>query len=206
MEISKTKRVAFACGGTGDDFRRLCAALGKNGFDVSFTYDDEGDAQVLSAEIEASGVRSMRSRLAAYSAEELSTAIVETAEQMGGIDLLVYMGELPEGYETDGKLLLDLDENDWDIAMNRTARGFFLACKYALPYLIGRQGARIVAVDANPEGCEGGPERSLTAFAASRTLKAACEHLETELSHYGIAAAYLPACNNPAIFIENPGT
>lgn len=188
-------RVAFACGGTGDDFRRLCTTLGKKGYDVSFTYDEEDEAQTLSADIEASGVRSMRSHLSSYSSEELSTAIVETAERMDGIDLLIYMGELPEGYETDGKLLLDLDENDWDVAMNRTARGFFLACKYALPYLIGRQGARIVAVDTNPDGCEGSAERSLTAFAASRALKAVCEHLETELSHYGISAEYRSICD-----------
>ena len=196
MVGSEITRVAFVCGGTGNDFRRLCAALGANGYDISFTYDDEDEAQALAAEIEAGSTKSMRSPLADYSAEELSTAIVETAERMGGIDLLVYMGELPKGYETDGKLLLDLDDSDWDIALNRTARGFFLACKYALPYLIGRQGAHIVAVDTASEDCQGDAERSLTTFVASHALKAACEHLETELSHYGVSAEYKSACHS----------
>lgn len=194
MENLNATRVAFACGGTGKDFRSLCAALAANGYAVSFTYDEEAAAETMTAEIEAAEGDSMASRLSAYSSEELSAAIVETAERMGGIDLLLYMGELPEDYEADGKLLLDLDENDWDISLGRVARGFFLSCKFALPYLISRPGARVVAVDAYSGECRGAGERSLTSFVASSALKAAVEHLETELSHYGVAAEYRTIC------------
>ena len=54
----------------------------------------------------------------------------------------------------------------------------------------------IVAVDTNPDGREGSTERSLTAFTARHALKAACEHLEMELSHYGIAAECKSACGD----------
>lgn len=193
MENTRTAPVAFVCGGVDDNSRRLCVMLGKSGFDVSFTYGDEDEALSLSADIKAGGSRSMCSRLSDYSSEELSAAIVETSEQMGGIDLLVYMGYLPEDCEGDGKLLLDLDESDWDRAMNRGARGFFLACKYALPYLIGRPGGRIVAVDASLAECGEIKGRSITAHTSSRTLQALCERLEMELSQYAVATEYRQA-------------
>jgi NAD(P)-dependent dehydrogenase (short-subunit alcohol dehydrogenase family) len=94
---------------------------------------------------------------------------------------------MPESLETSGGMLLDLDGEDWDSAMNRGAKGFFLVCKFALPYLICREGSRIVAIDPSDSGSK---EPGLLEGVSKRALLAALEHISKELSNYGISAEY----------------
>jgi hypothetical protein len=66
-------------------------------------------------------------------------------------------------------------------------RGFFLCCKYALPYLVGKHGARVVAVDTKPldrGAC------NLAEFAASHALQATALRMSDETSLYGVSLAY----------------
>lgn len=184
--MSETK-VAFVTEGTAEGCSDICRELAKKNYSVCFTYSgDAEEAESLKAAIESCGVSSMAFPVKNFDAPELSSAIVETAEKLGGADLLVYFGDMPHDYEAEGGLALDLDETDWDEAMNRGVRGFFLCCKYIVPYLIGRQGAQIVAVDTKPHDCG---ECSLAEFVASRALHAAVERISTEMSFYGLSAS-----------------
>lgn len=103
-------------------------------------------------------------------AAELSGAIVGAAEEHGGIDLLVYA--MPQ--EGDEKLMLDLDDVDWDAA-SCASRAFFLCCKYALPYLISRPGAHIVLLAereaANAADCAAVAAARAAAYAAAREVE-----------------------------------
>jgi NAD(P)-dependent dehydrogenase (short-subunit alcohol dehydrogenase family) len=180
--------VAFVTEGTAARCSGICRALAEKKYSVSFTYSGgEAEAASLRAEIEALGVRCMAFPVEKFDAPALSNAVIGTAEALGGIDLLVYFGDMPEDSETEGALTLDLDEADWDDAMNRGVRGFFLCCKYALPYLVGKPGARVVAVDTKPHdrgAC------NLAEFAASRALQAAALRISDETSLYGVSLAY----------------
>lgn len=210
MNDPTRNRVALVVGQTGQtgqtgqkwqNVRALCLALAEKGCGVAFACGGgTGGLEELAAlmgEIEAKGVRTTSSLVPGYTSEKLSAAIVDTAEKMGGIDILVYMGEPPESYEPEGKLLLDLDEYDWDIAMNPIAKGFFLSCKYALPYLINGINAKVAAVGSNPCG-----ECAATVFASLAALKTLAKHLESELSHYGVSVTYIPEQDEHGKWIE----
>ncbi len=180
-------RVAFVTEGTDPRCVEICTALARAGYAVAFTYSgDARAAEDLKGAIEALGVRALAHEVKRFDASDLSNAVIGTAETLGGADLLVYFGGMPEDYETEGSLTLDLDEADWDEAMNRGVRGFFLCCKYILPYLISRPGARIIAVDTKPHD---GGACNLAEFVASRALHAAVERISTEMSFYGVSVA-----------------
>lgn len=182
----ETRKTALIVEGGNSRCRELCLACAEQGFDIGFTYSgDREDADALVREIAALGAEASAFEVSRFAASELAEAVVQTAERLGGIDVLVYCNVREQGYETEGKLVLDLDEEDWDVAFARGAKGFFLVCKYALPYLIGRPGARIVAVDSNPPGCG---DCALSEYVASRALHAAAEHIATEVSYYGVSA------------------
>lgn len=182
------ERVAFVTEGPGAHGKALCLALAAHGYAVGFTYGGrEEDAASLRAEIEAMGVRALPHPVRQFHAPELGVAIVETAEQFGGVDLLVYLNEPPLAREQPERLLLDIDEEDWDAVMDRGAKGFFLTCKYVLPYLISRRGARLFAVDFHIGTCA---DCALTDYVSSRALEAAAAHIATEMSMYGIPAEY----------------
>jgi NAD(P)-dependent dehydrogenase (short-subunit alcohol dehydrogenase family) len=84
-------------------------------------------------------------------------------------------------------MLLDLDFEDWDAAMSGWARSFFLSCKYALPYLLNGERARVVALDAS----DGEPSGLDAAWRASRgAVKETAECVAAELSNYDISVVY----------------
>ncbi|MDR1916319.1 MAG: SDR family oxidoreductase [Synergistaceae bacterium] len=180
------EKSAFVTEGTHPVCRELCLELAKRGYSVGFVYSSEdGDALELESRIKSLGEGSVRRRIREFSEEELSAAVVETAEAFGGIDALFFF--MPESPEVSGGMLLDLDGGDWDSAMDRGAKGFFLVCKFALPYLICREGSRIVAID--PSGsCS--QESGMLEGVSKIALHAALEHISRELSNYGISVEY----------------
>lgn len=184
MEQHNLGRTVFMIGGTDSECRKLCLELAGRGCAVGFTYgSDESAASELSSQVESAGGRALALRAASFSAEELSAAIVETAEKLGGIGSLFFFRTRGTGQDQGG-MLLDLDEEDWDAEMNRSAKGFFLSCKYALPYLIGQEGSVIAALD--PLSADG----SLMDGVSGAALQAAAEHISRELSNYGVMVIY----------------
>lgn len=177
-------KTAFVTEGASIYGREICAALAKKGYAVVFTYSGEKDAaEALVGEIGTIGSSARAHPVRAFTAEELSAAAVDAAEAYEGIDLLLYLANTSSPFHADGKMLLDQDEEDWDESMHRGARGFFLLCKYTLPYLIGRNAPRILTVDAGQLECG---DCSLTDYVSGKALEATSDHLRVELSHYGI--------------------
>ena len=166
--------VAFAVGGTA--CANLCLELSKRGGKTCLMqcWNEERYSGQNGAEGPSGSV---------LSAAELSASIVDTAERYGGIDALIYQ-HCPGADPSNAGMLLDLDEKDWDDAMNGGARGLFLACKFILPYLISRPGSAIIVLEARRPAPS---EMSLTEYVASRALDALLEHMPLELSQYGIS-------------------
>lgn len=71
---------------------------------------------------------------------ELSASIIRTAETFGGIDCLIYCNIQSARYH----MILDIDDEEWERIVNDCLKGFFLACKCAIPYMLGREKAGIL--------------------------------------------------------------
>lgn len=184
------ERKVVLVAGTAEDprVRGFCHGLARNGYALAFVnFGDREAADALLAEIATGEGDAALWDTDPPSSEAISAAVVGTAETMGGIDRVVYCGAGPNP-DMQGKLLLDLDEEDWDGAMARGSKAFFLLCKYALPYLISRPGADILLLDPMPAACE---TCSLSEYVASAAMEAAVRHLATELAQYGIAATHI---------------
>jgi 3-oxoacyl-[acyl-carrier protein] reductase len=169
----------------GTRVAELCIALARRGSRIGFTYEEDvNTADRIIKESEVAGSEAVACPVKNLSPGDLSAAIVETAERFGGLDTLIYASGFQRPH-ADGELILDLDEEDWDDAINSGPKGFFLSCKYALPYLISSQSAGIIALDATPEGS------NIATHSASRALRAAAEYLGDESSQYGISVTCL---------------
>lgn len=144
---------------------------------TSLIVGGEPSAELRASLDERCGV--VRTACGASSPEELSSAVVDTAEETGGIDELVFVWRAGADGE---RLALDLEAADWDDAMERGPRAFFLACKYAVPYLVSRPGSRVTLamprVDAPMDA----------ASAASRAaLEETASRLSCELAPFGVS-------------------
>lgn len=172
------RRTAFVSGGvlTGE----ICAALAGLGYSTCFLRDENPVFTDNSSEPQSEGTMAFKVR--DFSASELSNAVIESVEEFGEMDLLVFVGGSQR--EPSGSMLLDIDDELWDSRMNRSARGFFLLVKYLLPYLISRPGSRIVVADISSDS----PDAA--AAAASAALEASAEQMTEELSACGISLSY----------------
>ncbi|MDR3254354.1 MAG: SDR family oxidoreductase [Synergistaceae bacterium] len=196
MGFVKDGKTAFVTNGTDENCAKLCCALAVRGFSVAFTHEADADAASdLASRIESAGVAALPFVVKNFGAvrseglrlaEELSVAVVETAERFGGIDALFYFAPPASA---SAAMLLDLDDEDWDVAMDRGAKGFFLSCKYALPYLISREGSSVTALDARGAD-EDGEKPGLADLASREALRVVVEDIADELSAYGISTVY----------------
>jgi NAD(P)-dependent dehydrogenase (short-subunit alcohol dehydrogenase family) len=181
--MDKPPKAAFAVGGADSACGSLCLELSKRGYEVCLVqYGIGKQSSRQSGTADSLGPAELALTAKEFSASDLSSSIVGTAEKYGGIDALIYQCP-PETGPSNADMLLDLDEKDWDDAMNSGAKGLFLACKFILPYLISRPGSVIIILEGQSPALS---EASLTKYAASRALDALLEHMSQELSQYGI--------------------
>ena len=166
-------KVAFVSGGTY--CRDICAALAKIGYSVGFLNDGGQDSNF-------EGEHTLGFKAENFSASELSTAVIETVEAFGTVDMLVFAGGAAE--RAAGSMILDIDDEQWDSCMNRSAKGFFLLVKYLLPYLISRPGSKVVVADIR------GDSPDAASAAASAALEASARQMREELEACGIALTY----------------
>lgn len=139
-----------------------------------------GECGELCGALARIGVKVSSPPLDAYSAEEISAAVVMAAEELGAVDMLVYRAGGFEG----SLMLLDIDDVEWDAIMNCGPRGFFLSCKYALPYLIGQEASAVFLL--RPEERAVG-ECGLHVYASDAASGASARHMSAELAGHGVA-------------------
>lgn len=128
------------------------------------------------------GIRASLRQLFEYSASEISAAVVEEEENLGSIDALYYCAAVPSE-SSEHPVLLDIDEQDWDLAMNQVPKGFFLSCKYVLPYLMGSDAPRVYLLLPD----SGQPEkRGVHVHAALSACHTLLDRISGELAAYGV--------------------
>ncbi|MDR1482968.1 MAG: SDR family NAD(P)-dependent oxidoreductase [Synergistaceae bacterium] len=182
--MEESAKIAFMVGGWDPACMDLCVELANLGYKICFA-DREGGKEPDSRNggMNLTGPADLVFPMKEFTAQKISAAIVDTAERFGGIDALVYQYN-PRFKPSDADMLLDLDERDWDEAMNSGVKGFFLTCKFILPYLISRPPSVIMVLGAqNPSPAE----TRLTEYVSIRALDASLEHMSQEVSQYGIS-------------------
>lgn len=159
--------VAFVSGDFSPEARELVQNLLDSGGNVGVT--DPGNGSENSTHCCRAG------RANPSDTGELSAAIIRTAEAFGGIDWLIHCDIRPARYQ----MILDIDEQEWDRVVSDCLRGFFLACKCAIPYMLGRD-ARILLLLPTTRG--GGIHEAIRALAGERMVAL----MREELSPYAL--------------------
>ena len=172
----KSVVVTGAAGNLGSACARVIAAEG---------------ARVLATDLAGSALEDVADRIreeggdiivqAADLASESDIAdLMKTAvEKRSGIDALVNVAALMEGIQND-RDLRDMDAGYWDQAMAINVRGTMLACKHAIPPMLGRGGGAIVTF-----GSTAGTRGDIGLFAYSATKAALASLARSIAATYG---------------------
>ena len=144
MEVySLAGRVAIVTGGASGIGRATCLALAEAGASVVVA-DLNGDgARKVAGEIEARGGRAFAQTVDLGDEASIAGMIDAAVREFGGLDILHNNAadSDPALMAADGPIV-DLTTEVWDRNMRINLRGPMLGCKYAIPHMIRRGGAR----------------------------------------------------------------
>ena len=153
-------KVAIITGAATGIGRATALLFAKEGASVVVADIYEDDAQRTVADIEDRGGSARFVQTDVSEAEDVQTLMERSAEEMGGIDVIVNNA----GAQRSGAVT-EFEEAEWDLLMRVNPRSCFLGAKYGVPYLRERGGGSIVNV-SSLAGLKGGP--GMTAYSASK--------------------------------------
>jgi NAD(P)-dependent dehydrogenase (short-subunit alcohol dehydrogenase family) len=136
------EKVAIVTGGAGRIGRAVVARLVEEGVRTIVADIDADAAAAVAAPF---GGMSRGIAFDAGDETSIKALVDQTVAHFGGLDILhnnaafVNLGELGEDTTAIGTPL-DL----WDTTMNVNVRGYFLACRYAIPHMLVRGGGSII--------------------------------------------------------------
>jgi len=133
---SSVRPVALVTGGAKRVGRELALALAQSGFDVAITYrESQIEATKVVVEICSLGADGIALSLDVRSEESVRHAVRATADEFGGINLLVNNAAVFQSAPL-GEITLA----EWDETFETNTRGPFLMARETLPYLKASQG------------------------------------------------------------------
>jgi 3-oxoacyl-[acyl-carrier protein] reductase len=196
MDVRLDGKVALVTGGAGGFGRAYAIALAGSGASVAVADIDLGRAEHVAREI-GGDCRAFAVDLRLASAvEALLDAVVGA---YGGLDILVNVGG------RSGKVdFAELPADEWDAVIDANLKGTYLACKYAVPYLIARGGGRIINMGSS-RGIEGQPRGAHYAASKGGVL-ALTRSLAKELRAHRITVnALAPGATDTAMWRAGVG-
>jgi NAD(P)-dependent dehydrogenase (short-subunit alcohol dehydrogenase family) len=153
-------KVAIITGAATGIGRATALLFAREGASVVVADINEDDAERTVADIKGEGADARFVRTDVSEAEDVRALMERTAEEMGGIDVIVNNA----GAQRSGAVT-EFEESEWDLLMHINPRSCFLGAKYGVPYLRERGGGSIVNV-SSLAGLKGGP--GMTAYSASK--------------------------------------
>jgi NAD(P)-dependent dehydrogenase (short-subunit alcohol dehydrogenase family) len=137
--MTLTHRVALITGG-----KRIGAVIARRfaeaGADVALVYNKSRDeAEDTATAIRALGRRALTVRADLASPPDCARVVESTAQELGGLDVLVNMASLYVA-----KPLAELTVDDWDKQLQVDLRAGFLCSLAAVPHMRARGGGRII--------------------------------------------------------------
>jgi NAD(P)-dependent dehydrogenase (short-subunit alcohol dehydrogenase family) len=119
---------------------------------------DRAGGQEAASEIEAAGGRAIFIECDVTRAEDCRRAVDVTAQQLGGIDVLVNAAGT-----VIRRSVIELEEDDWDQVMDVNAKSVYLMCRYCIPHMTS--GGSVINLGSG-WGLVGGPKA--VAYCASK--------------------------------------
>ena len=134
-------RVAVVVGGTSGIGRALAVGLARGGADVVATSRSADHVATAAAEIEAAGRRTLRVTSDVHDEATLETALQQSIEAFGKVDILVNCAGRTKRTPT-----IDLSDREWTDILDTNATGTLRACRVFGRHMIERRYGRIINV------------------------------------------------------------
>ena len=143
-EQNNTRRAALVTGGGRGIGRAICLALAAQGYDVAVNYAASSAAAEKTAEdCRAYGVQSVTLQADVTDPAACQTLVDTAAKTFGRLDVLVNNAGV-----TADKLILRMQEEDFDKVINANLKGAFFCCKAACKLMMRQRYGRIVNISS----------------------------------------------------------
>lgn len=143
-EAENTRRAALVTGGGRGIGRAICLALAAQGYDVAVNYAASSAAAEQTAEdCRAYGVQAVTLQADVTDPAACQTLVDTAAKTFGRLDVLVNNAGV-----TADKLILRMQEEDFDKVINANLKGAFFCCKAACKLMMRQRYGRIVNISS----------------------------------------------------------
>jgi len=137
-------RTALVTGAGRGIGRAIALALANNGADVACNYSTSAEAAtLLCQQIEGLGVRAAAVQGDIARTEEVERLVAQVLDQFQRIDILVNNAGIARD-----RLLLRMQDADWDAVLNTNLRGAFLCTRAVLRGMVRQRSGRIINISS----------------------------------------------------------
>jgi len=178
MDLDLHGRIALVTGGTRGIGRAIALALAAEGCDVAVCARTTADVEQMVEALRETGVRAAGTAIDATAVGGVERFVADSAEQLGGVDLLV-----ANVGATVGGRLLDSTPEDWTATFELNVFHAARALRAAAPHMQAREGGAAVFV-ASISGWKPAPKAQYGAAKAAEIYLAGA--LARELGEHSI--------------------
>lgn len=144
MSEQNTRPAALVTGGGRGIGRAICLALAKAGFNVCVNYaSSSAAAEQTVADCQALGVEAVALQADVTSPAQCQTLVDTAAKTFGRLDVLVNNAGV-----TADKLILRMQEEDFDKVINANLKGAFFCSKAACKLMMRQRYGRIISISS----------------------------------------------------------
>jgi len=137
-------RTALVTGAGRGIGRAIALALANNGADVACNYSTSAEAAtLLCQQIEGLGVRAAAVQGDVARTEEVERLVAQVLDRFTRIDILVNNAGIARD-----RLLLRMQDADWDAVLNTNLRGAFLCTRAVLRGMVRQRSGRIINISS----------------------------------------------------------
>ncbi len=183
-DLYLSNKVAFIAGGRRGLGKAMALAFAEAGADVAVTdaVIEGGELEATAAEIRKLGRRSLAIQLNITKKADVEKAVQKVVDELGGIDILV--NTAVKGTRS---ALIDLSEEDWDLMLNISLKGYFLTSQAVAKRMIAQtRGGSIINMSSRSYVR---PRERTGAYATAKAgVVALTGQLAMELGPYNIRA------------------
>jgi 3-oxoacyl-[acyl-carrier protein] reductase len=136
-----SRGTALVTGAAKNIGQAIAVRLAKDGFDVACVGRSVESVAETAGQVEAQGRKALSIAADVSRQDESQAAVEETVQKWGGIDVLVNNAGI-----TRDKLLLRMDESDFDAVLAVNLKGVFHFSKAASKYMMKKRSGRIINI------------------------------------------------------------
>ena len=150
--LSLTGKIAMVTGAGSGIGRGIALLLAEMGASIALLDIDDAKGSNTAAEIEDQGGQAVSVRCDVRSASDCRRAVETTIEKWGKIDILCNCAGIAIR-----KNIVDLTEDEWDLALDVTLKGIYLLSREVLPHMVRNGGGSIINIGSG-WSLKGGPK------------------------------------------------